>query len=166
MEAMFIFNLNFNTVGWYAECEQMRFYGVEGRPAEQALRDMPKVSGAGQLAVTPGGISLVIMAAEQPINHTLPLQLVNTGGQPFTYTITIESDTLDDLMLSDVDGTLEAGETAVVELTISSSGRAAGVYGATLTVSATPGTLDTPAILPVTLYIFDEIYPVYLPAVR
>jgi hypothetical protein len=42
MHGMFVFNLNFNLAGYYAECEQMRFYAVAERPAETALRNMPK----------------------------------------------------------------------------------------------------------------------------
>lgn len=165
MEAMFIFNLNFNTAAWYPECEQMRFYGVEGHPAEQALRDMPKVTAAGQLQVSPNNVTLVITVDDQPYDQTICLQFRNTGEQLLTYTITLEPGTLDDLTLSDTDGTLEGNEAAEVELTISSDGRATGVYSAALTITATAGTVDVSTTIPITLHIFDEIHPVYLPAV-
>lgn len=39
MGPMFVFNLNLNLADWYAECDQIRYYAVEDRPAENALRD-------------------------------------------------------------------------------------------------------------------------------
>jgi len=42
MGAMFIFNLNFNTAPYYDECEQMRYYSVQGAPAEATLSAMSK----------------------------------------------------------------------------------------------------------------------------
>jgi hypothetical protein len=40
MGAMFVFNLNFNAAPYYDECNQMRYYSVLGRPAEQALHGL------------------------------------------------------------------------------------------------------------------------------
>ena len=42
MEAMFVFNLDINTISYYSPCEQMRYYSVTGRPAEFSLGAMPK----------------------------------------------------------------------------------------------------------------------------
>jgi hypothetical protein len=40
MEAMFVFNLDINTIPYYSACEQMSYYSVTGRPAEYLLRLM------------------------------------------------------------------------------------------------------------------------------
>lgn len=40
MEALFIFNYNFNEADYYDSCEQMRFYSVLDNPAEGALHNM------------------------------------------------------------------------------------------------------------------------------
>lgn len=40
MNAMFVFNLNFNMAPYYAACNQMRYYSVLGNPAEIALRGL------------------------------------------------------------------------------------------------------------------------------
>jgi hypothetical protein len=40
MEAMFVFNLDINTIPYYSACEQMSYYSVTGRPAEYLLRSM------------------------------------------------------------------------------------------------------------------------------
>lgn len=42
MEALFVFNLNFNEAPYYARCEQMRYYSISGRQAETILIEMPK----------------------------------------------------------------------------------------------------------------------------
>ena len=39
---MFIFNLDFNENPALPTCEQMRYYSVAGKPAEAALKAMPK----------------------------------------------------------------------------------------------------------------------------
>ena len=71
MEAMFVFNLNFNHAG-LSTCEQMRYYAVQDRPAELALAAMPKVSGApiGELAVTPQSITVIVTPTQQPFMIT------------------------------------------------------------------------------------------------
>ncbi|HEY3291392.1 MAG TPA: hypothetical protein VGK87_14780 [Anaerolineae bacterium] len=40
MNAMFVFNLNFNMAPYYDMCNQMRYYSVLGNPAEAALRGL------------------------------------------------------------------------------------------------------------------------------
>lgn len=43
MQAMFVFNLDFSSVPWYDECEQMRYYSVNRQPTYDALTFMSKV---------------------------------------------------------------------------------------------------------------------------
>jgi hypothetical protein len=44
LEALFVFNLDFNIAPYYPDCEQMSHYSVLGRPAETALGDMFKAA--------------------------------------------------------------------------------------------------------------------------
>ena len=53
MGAMFVFNWNFNHASYYDPCQQMRSYSVQGRPAESALRNMPKFFGLSRHAFLP-----------------------------------------------------------------------------------------------------------------
>ena len=42
LNAMFVFNLDFSSVPWYDECEQMRYYSVNRQPTYDALVSMSK----------------------------------------------------------------------------------------------------------------------------
>jgi hypothetical protein len=43
LQALFVFNLDFNTAPYYEPCEQMRYYSILGRDAEAALQAMTKL---------------------------------------------------------------------------------------------------------------------------
>lgn len=166
METMVVFNLNFNTAPYYNECEHMRYYAVRHRPAEQALRDMPKVVPQGELVVRPATVVLAIGAAEQPFTATIPLQLSNEGTLAFTYTAVVTSPPPLGLTLINHTGLLPPGEAAAAALVLGVNAQPPGVLTGTLTVTAVPTTtLGTPAHVPITLYIFAEIHRVYLPLV-
>jgi hypothetical protein len=167
MEAMFIFNLNFNTSGWYPECEQMRFYAVQGRPAEAALRDMPKAEEPTfpEAEIAPHSLTAVITPTQQPFSATYPLRIRNTGTEPFAFTLqTAPGGDLQPL-LSLTGGALDPGQQITVQVTITSTERPSGSYTATLALTGTPQTIGLPRNIPVTLFIFDEIHRAYLPAV-
>ncbi len=167
MEAMFIFNLNFNTAPYYPECEQMRYYGVYERPAEQALRDMPKESAQGTLSVMPAAIHLAIGVAEQPYAITAPLWLRNEGALPFTYTAAVATAHPLTLTLSQAIGLLPAAGIESITLVVQSDMQPVGVLTGTLTVTAVPtSTAGTPTHIPIALHIFEEIYRVYLPLIK
>jgi hypothetical protein len=51
------------------------------------------------------------------------------------------------------------------QITYSSTARTTGIYTGTLTITTAQFVENAPLHLPVSLYVFDEIYPVYLPAV-
>lgn len=166
MEAMFVFNLNFNTSGGYPTCEQMRYYGVHGRPAESALRDMPKVTDPpyGELAVYPGSIAAMITPDQQPYSETRPIFVANIGTLAITYTLTVEPGTLSP-GLTNSSGTLDPQDQIVAQLTMNSIGRATGIYTATVAAGAAAGTVGAPTKIPVTLFIVSELYQAYLPTV-
>ncbi len=166
MEAMFIFNLNFNTAPYYPECEQMRYYSVRHRPAEQALRDMPKTTPQGALSVRPTALPLAIGVAEQPFAATIPLHLQNAGTEVLTYTAVVTASPPLALALGNPMGVLPPGEMAETALVLGVNGQAPGVLSGSITVTAVPTTtLGTPAHVPISLYLFAEIHRVYLPLI-
>ena len=167
MEAMFIFNLNFNKASYYIECEQMRFYAVQDRPAEAALSAMPKVQMllVGELSVSSSTVGAMITPDQQPFTHEFALPISNVGTAVFTYTVTANPDSLTP-GLTNSSSVVEPGGTAVVTVTLSSSGQPTGTYSADLMVTAVPSdTVGIPVTIPVKLFIVDQIYTNYLPLV-
>ncbi len=168
MEAMFVFNLNFNTAPYYPECEHMRYYAVRHRPAEQALREMPKATPQpqGELLVQPAALHLAIGVAEQPFAATIPLHLQNVGTLAFTYTAVVSAPAPLSLALLNPTGLLPPGESVEAGLMLAVDGQPPGVLTGALTVTAVPTTtLGTPAQIPVMLHIFAEVYRAYLPII-
>lgn len=168
MEAMFIFNLNFNSSGWYQSCEQMNFYGVEGRPAEEALRQMSKAGPeppVARLTVSPGVIGALITPDQQPYTKSTTVQLNNIGTLTTSYTMTVQSASLTPL-LTNGSGLLPPGASAQAQLTVNSSGRPTGTFTATVHIAAAAGTEGVPFSIPVRLTIADQIYYHFLPIVQ
>jgi hypothetical protein len=166
MGPMFIFNLNFNAPGWYPLCEQMRYYAVEGRPAEAALAAMPKnpVGNEPRLAVTPAAFSWFIGVDEQPVTFTLALNLANDGWQSTNYTVTADTAAAIVPTIASPTGTLPPLSHLSLSLTVTIS-QPLGVYTGTLTVNASPGTADSPQTVPLEVRILPQIYRAYLPAI-
>jgi len=165
MEAMFVFNLNFNKAVYYVACEQMRFYAVQDRPAEAALAAMPKVAGAavGELAVAPAGITEIITPTQQPYAVTRTVTLQNTGTKVFSYTVTAVSPNPRIPTNISPTGTLNPGEQSTFQIIIESTGRTAGSYSGAISIETTIATETMPISAPVTLFIFDEIHQTFLP---
>jgi len=165
MEAMFVFNLNFNKAGYYALCEQMRFYAVQDRPAESALSAMPKVAGAaiGELAVSPASITEIITPTQQPYAVTRTVKIENTGTKVFSYTVTaVTPNPLIPTIISPTD-TLNPGEQSTFQVVIESDGRSVGSYNSAVSIETTISTETEPVTLPVTLFVFDTIHQAFLP---
>jgi hypothetical protein len=167
MGAMFVFNLNFNQAVYYPECEQMRFYSVMGRPAEQALTDMPKVSppAAGVLEVSPPAVTDIITPGQQPYSRTAVLQLENSGVQPLTFTLAAQPGTPLTITLPITTGNLDANEGTAVTLTLASDIQPIGTYTSTLTIHSQSAGLSTSQTVPITLHIWETIHRTYLPLV-
>ncbi|MCB9421275.1 MAG: hypothetical protein H6667_15845 [Ardenticatenaceae bacterium] len=166
METMIIFNLNFNQAG-YPTCEQMRYYAVQGRPAEAALSAMPKVTSQpiGELLVSSSIIGTMITPEQQPFVQEVGVPIENVGTAVFTYTVAANPDTLTPGLINS-SGAVQPGETAVFTVTLNSSGQPVGTYGADLVVTAVPTTtLGVSVTIPVKLFIVDQIYSTYLPLV-
>lgn len=168
MGAMFIFNLNFNEAPWFEECEQMRFYGVEGRPADAALTAMPKVSPptVGVLEIAPLTISTIITPAQQPFSQVIPIHLENVGTLDLVYTATIQSGSAFTLtFVGSPTGTLAANEAAALSLQLGAGGLATGAYTGTVSISSNSEGVLVEDVVAVRLYVWDEINRVQLPVV-
>jgi hypothetical protein len=166
MGGMFVFNLDFNIVDWYPECEQMRYYSIADRPAEAALTAMSKnpVLPVPRLDVSASSIAAMIAEADQPITGTLPVLVSNTGSLTLTWSAQTGAGEAFVPTFTPISGTLAAGQSRTLSVTWSSTARPIGLYTGTLTLSASPSnTLDAPKVLPLTLFVVDQVYPVYLP---
>jgi hypothetical protein len=166
MGGMFVFNLDFNVVNWYSDCEQMRFYSVADRPAEAALTAMSKnpVLPAARLDVSASSIAAMIEEADQPVARMVPVLVSNTGSAALTWSAQTDGDAALVPSFLPISGTLAAGQSQTLSVTWSSTARPIGLYTGTLTLSALPAnTLDAPRVLPLTLFVVDQVYPVYLP---
>jgi hypothetical protein len=172
LEAMFVFNLNFNTAPWYPECEQMRFYAVAGRPAETALRDLPKSTNPGHLALSSNQMVWLAAVAEQPLTTNLLLRVGNEGGQAFVYTAAADTAAALVPTLGNAGDTVSPGAQSHLQVTLNSDGRPTGLYTGTITIEATPLEPGAPPVqnvpqqVTITLYLVEEVYRVYLPGIE
>jgi hypothetical protein len=167
MGAMFVFNLNFHTSEWYPLCEQMRYYGVEDRPAEAALANMPKnpATIGPRLLISPPELSWLVDVDEQPLTLTLSLNVANGGWQSTNYTVTADTTAAVVPAITNPTGELPPTTLVPVQLTVIIN-RPLGVYNGALTVSASPGTAGVPQTVPLEVRVVPEVYRVYLPVVR
>ena len=165
MGAVIIFNLNFNAPGWYDECEPMRYYAVQGRPAESALRDMPKNPAAipASLQISPNSLLWLVDVDEQPFTRTLSLKTANGGWKTLAYTVTVDSSAAVVPTIGNGAATLPPTAENEVLVTVSSSGRPAGIYRGWLTVFASPGTLGAPLDMPIEVHLLEQVNRQYLP---
>jgi len=168
MEALFVFNLNFNHRGDLPECEQMRFYAVQDRPAETALREMPKTAPpkVGKLEVSYGQLTAVITPTQQPITITSPIYIHNIGTAPFTFTLSADATTeiVPEILIPTA--VIPPGEVVTSQITFGSNGRSVGIYTGTLTISTIEAVENSPLDLPVSIFIFDQIYRTHLPVIQ
>jgi hypothetical protein len=164
MGGMFIFNLNFNTSGWYALCEQMRYYGVEDRPAEAALTAMPKnpVTNGSQLSVSPAAYSWLVDVDVQPPTFMVPLNLTNSGGQTTNYTVTVDSSAAIVPTIANPSGTVPPASLVTVWLTVTVN-EPLGIHTGELTINASPGTIGVPQPVSLEVHVVPEVHRTYLP---
>ncbi len=171
MGGLILFNLNFNTAGWYSRCEQMTFYSVEGRPSEEMLRNLPKayeeVIPAPVPGVSPSGQSVGLATVGSPIIMTRTLMIENFGDAPFTYTVSADAGmSLIPTTSGNATAVVQGGEQIVVNLVVDSSAYAVGTYEGVVTVSVVPEDSDFPASYPLHLAVAEELKMIYLPAIR
>jgi len=169
MEALFIFNLNFNHRGDLPECEQMRFYAVQDRPAETALREMPKAiepPSVGRLEASYGQLTAVITPTQQPLTITSPIYIHNTGTAPFAFILSADANAEIVPTILTPTAVITPGGVVTSQITFGSNGRSVGIYTGTLTISTTEVVENSPLDLPVSIFIFDQIYRIHLPIIH
>lgn len=156
MGAMTVFNLNFNMAPYYPECEQMRFYAVQGRPAEGALRDMPK-NPAGlpaRLHVSPAAWNAAVDTTAPPMTATFTIDIANAGWTATTITTTVDATLNLQPILADPIQSLGAGGSTAVTVTLPFIKRPPGVYDGLITLTADPATQGAPHSIPLQLTVF------------
>ena len=170
MGAMFVFNLNFNTTGGYQPCEQMRFYGVDGRPAETALAQMPKQSPlpAGELVVNPVSYAHVITPGQLPFSHTLLLNLSNNGVLPLVYTTSVPAASAPLTLTAGgtLTGTLAPAGQISIPVTLAAFAPSTGVYTGVVRLDSSAGGIETAQSVSITLYVWDTINRAFLPFIQ
>lgn len=167
MGAMFVFNLNFNEAPYYEACEQMRFYGVAGRPAEQALTEMEKVYNQRPPEVTltgPESWSQMVVSGTAAFTQTFVYQLTNVSTMPVTISLTsLPTPTLPVTVQGLTQTVLSPTEQVTFTVWVTDTARPVGVYSHTLQVETDPAVNGYPRPVRFTLLVVEEIYPAYLP---
>jgi hypothetical protein len=167
MGGMFVFNLNFNTAPWFELCDPMRFYSVEGRPAETALGSMPKnpVSTNPVMSVSPAVLRWLVDVDDMPTAQSFSFNLSNGGWQPMPYTISLL--TANDFSLTLPQPTGEVGilQPAPIQVTIQIS-QPLGIYTAALQINSTPNTVNAPTTVPIEINVVLQVYKAMLPIIR
>jgi hypothetical protein len=169
MGGMFVFNLNFNAAPWYPECEQMRYYSVQGKPAESALAAMPKskASLTGQLQISPRSLAILIDVDEQPFTWTRSVDLFNAGWQSLVYTATVDGGaSVVPELGGATTGTLSATQESQLQLSVPGFSRTLGTYTGTVTVSwYAAGAGNNPRTVGVQLVVVSDVHRVALPLI-
>lgn len=165
MGAMFIFNLDFN-VAAYPECEQMRFYGVQDRPAESALTALPKnpASLAGRLRTSTTALRWTVDANLQPLTLAANIDVANWGWGTVQYTATV--DTAASLVpdLANPIGTLSPTAQAYLAISLPGFTRTLDTYTGTLTVNwFATGAANNPRVVPLEVTVLDLPQHTFLP---
>ncbi len=169
MGGMFIFNFDFDQNPTLPECEQMRYYSIDGKPARSALANMPKnkASLIGQLQASPKSLTILIDVDEQPITWTPTVDLFNAGWEPLVYTATVDgSASVVPELGGATTGTLSATQESLLQLNISGFSRTLGIYTGTLRVGwYAAGAGNNPRTVGVQLIVVSETQRVFLPVV-
>ncbi|HEX8245244.1 MAG TPA: choice-of-anchor D domain-containing protein, partial [Longimicrobium sp.] len=113
--------------------------------APQAVAVTLTVTPGPAIGVSPASLSFAAQVGTNPPGQTLTI--ANTGGGALTWTA---SEPVAWLVGSPAGGTLNAGQTASLELSVNTAGLAAGTYTGIITVTA-PGAPNSPQTVPVTL---------------
>jgi len=169
MGGMFVFNLDFNQNPALPECEQMRYYSIEGKPAKNALAAMPKskASLTGKLLTSPQALTIMIDVDEQPVTWTPSAVLVNAGWQSLRYTATVNgSASVVPGLSGATTGTLSATQESLLQLSVPGFSRAPGTYTGTVTVNwYAAGAGNNPKSIDLQMIVVGDVHRVYLPLI-
>jgi len=166
---LFIFNLDFNENPALPTCEQMRYYSIAGKPAEGALKAMPKNKAnlTGQMQTSAKALMVMIDVDEQPITWTPAIALYNAGWQSLAYTVTIDSSASVVPELSGATtGTLSGTQESPLQLSVSGFSRTVGIYTGTLAIDwYAAGAGNKPRSVPLTMIVVTDVLRAYLPLI-
>jgi hypothetical protein len=169
MGGMLMFNLDFNENPGLPECEQMRFYSIKGKPAENALKNMPKnkASLTGQLRTSTNNIAIMIDVDEQPVTWTPVVNLFNSGWQSLAYTPSVNGSASVVPALSGVtSGTLSATQESLLQMIVPGFSRTLGTYTGTVRVDwYAAGAGNNPRSIGLQMIVVSEVQRIYLPAI-
>ena len=169
MGGMFVFNLDFNQNPALPECEQMRYYSIEGKPAKNALAAMPKskASLTGKLLTSPQALTIMIDVDEQPVTWTPSAVLVNAGWQSLRYTATVNgSASVVPGLSGATTGTLSATQESLLQLSVPGFSRAPGTYTGTVTVNwYAAGAGNNPKSIDLQMIVVGDVQRVWLPLI-
>jgi hypothetical protein len=169
MGGMFVFNLDFNQNPSLPECEQMRFYSVEGKPAKDALAAVSKnkASLTGQLRTSPSLLSVLIDVDEQPMTWTSAVNLYNAGWQSLVYTATInDSASIVPVLSGALTGTLSATQESWLQVSVPGFSRTLGTYTGTVHANwYAAGAGNNPRSISLQMIVVGDVYRTYLPAI-
>jgi hypothetical protein len=169
MGGMLMFNLDFNQNPGLPACEQMRFYSIKGKPAENALKNMAKskASLTGLLQVSTRLLVALIDVDEQPTTWTSNVSLGNAGWQSLVYTATVDgSASVVPVLSGTTTGTLSATQETVLQLNVPGFSRTLGTYTGTVTASwYAAGAGNKPKPIEVQLIVVSDVWRVYLPMI-
>ncbi len=169
MGGMLVFNLDFNQDPTLPECEQMRYYSIEGKPAKNALASMPKnkTSLTGQLRTSASLLSILIDVDEQPITWSPTVDLFNAGWQSLVYTATVDGSAgVVPILSGATTGTLSATQESPLQLSMPGFSRTLGTYTGTVSVSwYAAGAGNTPRTIGVQLIVISDVTRIFLPRI-
>lgn len=168
MEVMIVSNLDFSTMPWYDTCDPLRWFAVlkpdgSARPAYTALQGMSKRTRSWEVwgMQTATVISLMADVDLLPGVMTRTLTVHNTGEQPFTWSVVTATHNLT-FTVSPTSGEPSTPMTVCVD----TAGYALGTYTGTITITASSTeVVQSPWIVPVSLWVVPEVYAVHLPLV-
>ncbi|HTP06626.1 MAG TPA: hypothetical protein VMP08_00130 [Anaerolineae bacterium] len=169
MGGMFVFNLDFNQNPSLAECEQMRFYSIEGKPAKDALAALPKnkANVTGQLKTDTSVLSILIGIDEQPMTWTPAANLYNAGWQSLRYTATVDSSaSVVPILSGAATGTLSATQETWLPVSVPGFSRTLGTYTGTVRVNwYAAGAGNNPRSIGLQMIVVSNVYRIYLPVI-
>lgn len=169
MGGMLMFNLDFSQNPALPECEQMRFYSIKGKPAENALKNMTKskASVTGQLQTNPKSLAILIGVGEQPVSWTPTINLYNAGWQSLHYTVTVDnSASVVPGLTSPTTGMLSATKEVWLQLSVPGFSRTVGTYTGTVTASwYAVGAGNKPKVIDLQMIVVSDVHRVYLPLI-
>lgn len=168
MGAMFIFNLNFNEPGLHPECEQMRFYAVQGHAAESALTAMPKnpATIAGRLRTTTTKLTWLVDVDQQPVDLPGSVDIANWGWGSVVYTATVNNSADVVPVIANPTGSLSPTAQSWINFNIAGFTHTLGTYTGTLTLNwFATGAGNNPRTVALEVRVLPDVQRVFLPLI-